>query len=308
MGPGPKYRRVLHVFAAVAAIAAGLVLPSCAPSTGAASPTAAEGPDVTLEGVDTSQLTTRERREWGRLVSELLAPCPDVPVSIAQCVREKRACARCVEAANHVLRGVRDGLPASQVEKRYKDRFDPAHAREVPIDGSPVKGPEGAPVTIVEFADFECPFCAKMYGKLSEAYAKNPGQVRVVYKFCPLPMHEHAEIAARAGIAAYTQGKFWEMHDRMYSNQKRLTLADLEGYARDLGLDMAKFREDLESPQTSARLERDKKLADAVGVSATPTLFINGREFDLRQDLQEWLASELKNAPRSGAPLVQEKK
>jgi protein-disulfide isomerase len=97
----------------------------------------------------------------------------------------------------------------------------------------------------------------------------------------------------------------------MYANQKRLTPRDLEGYARDLGLDVARFQADLESPETADRIARDRKLADALNVQATPTLFINGREFDLRQDLQEWVGLEIGagaggRSTTSGAALVPE--
>jgi protein-disulfide isomerase len=285
--------------------------PACASGTGPRDPATGggglgggdpDGPEMSLQGVDTSQLTPRERREWSRSVTRLLAPCPEVPVSIAQCVQEKRACRKCVAAAKFVAKAVRDGLPEAEVERRYRLRFDPSNVKPVAFDESPSKGPESAPVTIVEFADFECPFCGKMFEKLREVYRQNPGQVRIVYKFYPLPMHPHAEIAARAGFAAMKQGKFWEMHDKMFQNQKHLEQSDLEAYAREIGLDPAKFRQDFDSPQADERIARDRKLGDTLGVAATPTLYVNGHEFDLKQDIQDWVAQELSASAPAAAP------
>jgi protein-disulfide isomerase len=250
-------------------------------------------PEVTMPGVDTSALTPRERKEWSTYVSEFLAPCPDVPVSVAQCVQEKRPCGKCLPAAKFVLKGVRDGQTRDQIEKAYKNRFDADKIRDVPIDGSPSKGPESAAVTIVEFADFECPFCGVMAPVLERARAERNEHVRIVYKFMPLGGHPHGEPAARAAIAAGNQGKFWEMHKKLFENQKRLEQSDLEGYAKELGLDLARFRSDMNAPATTERIERDRKLADKLEVKGTPTIYINGREFQAGQDLNDWIALEL---------------
>jgi protein-disulfide isomerase len=251
------------------------------------------GAIVELPGVDTSALTPREKREFSSYVTELLSPCADVAVPLAQCILEKRACPRCLPAAKFVQKAVRDGYSREQVETSYKNRFSSDRVKNVAIDGSPVKGPESAVVTMVEFADFECPFCAQVAPMLDKVVAERNGQVRVVYKFMPLPSHPHGEIAARAAIAAMAQGKFWEMHKKLFENQKHLELPDLEGYAKDLKLDVAKFRADMNAPSTTERLEKDRKLADALAVKGTPTVFVNGREFDVRTDLGEWIDAEV---------------
>lgn len=255
--------------------------------------TTTQAADVTLDGIDTSALTPREKKEWSSYVSELLSPCRDTPVPIAQCVKEKRACSRCVPAAKYVLKGVRDGLPRDQIEKSYKNRFDPEKVKSVAIDESPSKGPESAAITLVEFADFECPHCGFMAPVLEKAWEQNKGQVRVVYKFMPLAGHPHAEPAARAAIAAGKQGKFWEMHKKLFENQQHLEQSDIDVYAKDLGLDVGKLHADMQSKETTDRLARDRKLADQLEVKGTPTIFINGREYDMRQDLNEWFSQEL---------------
>lgn len=264
-------------------------------------PEKAASADVTLEGIDTSSLTPREKKEWSTYVSELLAPCPSVAVPVAQCVKEKRDCGSCLPAARFLARGVRDGLSREQVEKAYKNRFDPAAVKEVPLDGSPTKGPEGAPVTVVEFADFECPYCAQVAPMLDKTFESLEGKARFVYKFYPLPGHPHADPAARAAIAAGNQGNFWEMHKKLFANRDHLEPRDLEAYAKELGLDVAKLRADMASKETTDRIARDKKLGEKLEIGGTPTIFVNGRLFDVRADLNEWIALELDVGARGGA-------
>ncbi len=258
--------------------------------------------DVTLTGVDTSALTPREKSEWSGYVSEFLAPCADTPVSIAQCIKESRSCSRCLPAAKYLLKGVRDGQSREQIEKSFQNRFDAKKIQNVPIEGSPAKGPESAPIVIVEFADFECPFCASMAPVFDKAWSDRQDKVRFVFKYLPLPSHPHGEIAARAGYAASTQGKFWEMNKKMFASRDHLEQSDLESYAKDLGLDLAKFKADMTSQAATDRIAADRKLADNLGVKGTPSIFINGREFDLRQDINDWITLELAMMAESGKP------
>jgi protein-disulfide isomerase len=248
---------------------------------------------VSLPGVDTAALTPREKKEWSSYVSELLSPCSDTPVPIAQCVQEKRNCSRCMAAAKFILKGVRDGMSREQIEKAYHGRFDADKIKNVPIDGSPSKGPDSAPVTIIEFADFECPFCAMMAPQLEKTFAERPkGEIRFVYKFFPLASHQHGELAARAGIAAINQNKFWELHDKMFANREHLEQSDLDSYARELGMNIQKLHDDMQAPATTDRIARDKKLGESLDVKGTPTIYINGRDYDPRNDINDWLNLE----------------
>jgi protein-disulfide isomerase len=260
--------------------------------------------DVTLEGVDTSALTPREKKEWASYVSELLAPCSDTPVSIAECVKQHRACDKCVPAAKYILRSVRDGEAREQVENSFKNRFDASKIKSVTVDDSPTKGPENAAITVVEFADFECPHCGLMAPRLDKAVESRPNDVRFVYKFMPLKGHQHAEPAARAAIAAMRQGKFWQMHHALYENQQHLEQADIDSYARDLGLDIPRFHMDMQSPETTDKLDRDRKLADSLQVQGTPTIYINGREYDPQQELQDWFSLELQMLGQKGGGAI----
>ena len=254
------------------------------------------GQDLELPGVDTHEFTPRERHEFSTYVTQFPAPCSTVAVPIAECVTGNRPCPACLPAAQVIAKAVREGMSRDQVEHLYKERYDATSAVVIPVGSSPARGPENAPVTLVEFADFECPFCQKIAPELDALWEKHPTTVRFVFKFMPLSMHPHGELAARAAVAAQAQGKFWEMHHLLFAHGEHLDEAALKGYATSIGLDIERFRVDLESDATKARIEADRKLGDALKVKGTPTLFINGREYDAKIDIDEWVDGEIKAA------------
>ena len=256
-------------------------------------PTTATARDLDLPGVDTGQFTPRERHEFSQFVRALPSPCPEVAVPVAQCLLEKRACPACLPAAQAVAKAVREGMSGAQVEDLYKQRFDASSSRSISLTGSPSRGPEDAHVVVVEFADFECPFCQKIAPELDALWEKRKDKVRFVYKFMPLPMHPHGESSARAAVAAQMQGKFWEMHHLLFANGQHLEQSDLEKYAASIGLDVERFRADMQSPATKAHIDADHKLADDLHVKGTPTIFIDGREYDSKLDIGEWLDQEI---------------
>ncbi|MFO0762937.1 MAG: thioredoxin domain-containing protein [Byssovorax sp.] len=272
------------------------------PDPGESKPPVTTAQEVTLKGVDTSTATSRERREWSAQITELLAPCPDVAVNIAKCVQESRPCKACLPAAQMLLKQVQAGRPKKEREDAFHDRFDPSKVKTLSIEGSPDVGPPDAPVTIVEWADFECPFCRLVYPILEDIVRRFPDQVRLVYKFYPLSAHPHGEIAARAGVAALNQGKFWEMHHTLFDHQESLEQADLDRYAKGIGLDLQKFRADLVSKETGERIKKDKDQADGIGLEGTPFLFINGRYVNLQllvnpyDDMVEWVKLDIELA------------
>jgi protein-disulfide isomerase len=288
---------------------AALCLPGCQSQTSQTTNTAERPQDkpksVDLQGVDTSKLTEREKEQWSVYVSELLAPCSDQPVSIAQCVAEKRACDSCLPAARFLAKQVTSGKTRSQAEGAFRTRFSADTVKNVNPGDSPSKGAADAAVTLVEWADFECPFCAMAYPLLDSVVERYPTQVRLVFKNFPLSMHEHGEPAARAVVAAGKQGKFWEMHHALFQNQKTLDEAGLAKIAKELRLDVKKFDEDRRSEAVADTVAKDRKEGESLGLQGTPAIFINGRAFDLEQfdlaeDLNDWIALEIEL--RTGKP------
>ncbi len=154
---------------------------------------------------------------------------------------------------------------------------DPSKNFAVPTDDRPAAGPEDALVTIVEFSDFQCPFCSRVNPTMAKIKETYPEDVRVVFRNLPLPMHPQAPAAAKAGLAAHKQGKFWEMHDKMFANQRALSDADLEKYAGEIGLDVAQFKKDFADASLKTMVDEDMEVAQKFGARGTPAFFVNGR-------------------------------
>jgi protein-disulfide isomerase len=151
-------------------------------------------------------------------------------------------------------------------------------AAPVDVDIDHVRGPADAPVTLVEYGDFECPHCGRAEPAVRELLQTFESDVRFVFRHLPLrDVHEHAQLAAEASEAAGAQGMFWEMHDLLYERQDALGLDEILRYAGDLGLDVDRFSEELQSGRHALRVARDIESADVSGVAGTPTFFVNGR-------------------------------
>lgn len=163
------------------------------------------------------------------------------------------------------------------LEAKYKveKKLEPLRA-EVAATG-PAKGPANAPITIVEFSDFQCPFCSRINPTLEQVRAKYGDKVRIVFRQFPLAMHPQAQKAAEASLCANEQGKFWELHDHMFQNQQQLAVENLKSKAAELGLNAESFNSCLDSGKFASQVAKDMEEGSAAGVSGTPALFINGR-------------------------------
>jgi protein-disulfide isomerase len=184
---------------------------------------------------------------------------------------------------------VKDGVRPDQVYAKIMEKVsaapaqaaaDPAPAEVKKVDipaGAPSHGPKHAKVTVVAFSDFQCPYCSRAVPtlkKIEQTYGKD---VRVVFRHQALPFHNNAKLAAEASMAAHEQGKFWPYHDKLFANQGSLDRASLEKYARELGLDLEKFKRALDSGKFRSAVEADSAAGSALGASGTPTFFVNGR-------------------------------
>jgi protein-disulfide isomerase len=156
--------------------------------------------------------------------------------------------------------------------------------------GRPARGPANAPIQIVEFSDFECPFCFRANPTIAQVMSTYGDRVRLVYRHYPLPNHPNARPAAEAAACANEQGKFWEYHDRLFASQARLGAADLKQHAAELGLDAATFNACVDARKFQQDVEADMDAAQALGVSGTPHFFINGRALSGAQPFENFKA------------------
>jgi protein-disulfide isomerase len=171
---------------------------------------------------------------------------------------------------------------AQRAAMRSRTLLDPV---EIPISNAPAKGPANARITLVEFSDFQCPFCSVAASKLNAVLQAYPRNVRLVFKQFPLESHSNAALAAAASLAAQAQGKFWPLHDKMYAEFRRISRPNILAWAKELGLDPVKFAADMDAPRTRAAVERDVSDGIKAGVEATPTVFINGKKYQGSLDL-----------------------
>jgi len=155
---------------------------------------------------------------------------------------------------------------------------------KIAIDGDPIRGPEKARMTIVEFSDFQCPYCSKAVAEVKEIMRQMPNDVRLVFKQFPLDSHSQAEFGAEASLAAQAQGKFWEMHDLLYAGFPDLSTQKIMTYAKELNLDLPRFTADLNSHKYKARTHAEEQQGEVAGVSGTPSFFFNGKHYNGTMD------------------------
>jgi protein-disulfide isomerase len=168
--------------------------------------------------------------------------------------------------------------PAAAARPNEPKPLAPAEAMKlIALDGAPARGAEKGQVTIVEYGDFQCPFCLRSRPTIQQVMQAYPAQVKVVYKHFPLSFHREAMNAHRAAEAAREQGKFWEMHDRIFQTPSDLTPETMRKHAEALGLDLAKFDEAYKSERVQKRIAADQDEGRKVGVRGTPAFFVNGK-------------------------------
>lgn len=278
--------------------------PATPPAPGAGGSAAAKDPPAGGErakgdralpaGVDASALDPSQVDALNRLLDEKPSACGKGH-SLRTSLRTDPGCKRSVFAARYLVRLLKAGLLGSEAEEAYDKRFtSPDSGRCDPADAN-VRGNANAPIVLCEFSDFQCPHCKLMEPVLGRVLEEYGGQVKLIYKNYPISkLHPEAREAAAAAVAAGKQGKFWPMHDRLFANQDKLTGADLEGYARELKLDMKKWKADL--PAAAEQVEREHGEGEKLEITGTPTLYINGRRYagPLRfEELRDWVDEEL---------------
>jgi protein-disulfide isomerase len=274
---------------------------------------------LSWDGVSDAQKTTVMQA-----LNERNCECGCGMGSVAICAKKDPNCPRSPKLAKETVAMAKQGKSLTDIlayidKENPKREAAPAAAaapgpsvRKVAIPAhAPRKGPKDAKVTIVEFSDFQCPFCSRVVPTLKEITDKYPKDVAIVFVNQPLSFHDKARGAAAAFLAAAKQGKAWEMHDKMFANQQALMPADLEKYAQDLGLNVARFKKDVADPATEKMIASDQTLAGSVGADGTPAFYINGRELSGAQPFPSFQAiidEEIKKADellKKGTPASQ---
>jgi protein-disulfide isomerase len=267
----------------VAAVAVVLIGTAC--STGYAQPAPGN-----LPGVDLSRLEPDEKKTFFEIINAEPCSCGEAH-SLAVCVASHKTCRRSQYAVRMVFRRLRQGFPKDEILAELVERYRAKKPVAIDISLAPRKGSVNAPVTVIEFSDFECPACKKTAPLLAKVLEQMGTKVKLYYKNYPLRSHPHAMGAAQAAVAAKKQGKFWAMHDKLFANQNSLNVEDLIRYAGELGLDLARFKEDLNSPETKALVAKDRAEGDKLNLRGTPTIYINGKLYLGPLDLEELKAA-----------------
>jgi protein-disulfide isomerase len=236
-----------------------------------------------LPNVDMAGLSPDQKHAVLKLLREEACTC-GCGMKMAQCRLQDPKCAFSRMSATAAVKAIKEGKTPDQMrsaalaESHLKTLDD---AVKIRTEGSPSKGSTAAKITLVEFSDFQCPYCSKAAFALDELARKYSTDVRLVYKQYPIAMiHTQALLAARASLAANNQGKFWPLHDRMFNNSTKLTRENILAWAKEMNMDMPRFTKDLDSKETQTLVERDIKEADDIGVLGTPTVFLNGKRYN----------------------------
>jgi protein-disulfide isomerase len=218
-------------------------------------------------------------------IAERLKPCKDLTEKICADVGADTQSCNMVKSTTPtytpercagMLNNYAEILRPLKVQEDRKKPLSPELIAKL-ADGTTAFGPVAAKVTVVEFADFECPYSGRATSAVHALLDKYGKQVRFVFRQYPLPIHRNARIAAEASLEAQAQGKFWKFHDKAFDNQSLLTRSDLERYAKEVGLDVAKLKAALDANTYAAAVDADMKLGEAAVVDRTPAMFVNGQ-------------------------------
>ncbi|HEX3764976.1 MAG TPA: thioredoxin domain-containing protein [Kofleriaceae bacterium] len=263
----------------------------------AATPPAAEGPTDTtpLPGIDVSKLEGDKAQLFYKLIGSLKSPCGKAH-SLRTSFTSDTSCKRAPFAVRYVLAIIEDEGPEDRVREEYGHKYEhPAQPVKLDTSHAPHVGANDAPIKLVEFYDYECPHCQAFKAQLEQVEADKSAEVGVSFLMFPIESkHPEARSAAQAALAADQQGKFKEMHDKLFAPQAGHGRDAVMGYAKELGLDMAKFQKayDDTSPQVTA----DLKQGEDAGVDATPTLFFNDRRYEgpmVAKYIEMWIDEDL---------------
>jgi protein-disulfide isomerase len=254
----------------------------------AAAPPSGDAVLTGLPGMDFSALPPAARRELSTVLTDEFCYC-GCPHTLGQCLRGHTSCQHAKRMARFAARQAVSGMPATEIIVGLSEYYAAFRAtrRKFEVDARMCMGDANAPVTLVEFFDFECPYCGKARPLLEAFAKKNPARLRLCAVPFPLPMHPNAVPAGQAALWARDQGKYWEMHDALFENAQRLSPAVAVELANKLGLKGADLRKALQAGTYAKELEKYKALGNAANVRGTPAMFFNGRSYDIQMGITE---------------------
>lgn len=261
--------------------AAAPAQPAAAPAQPAATGGGGGGPLSGIPGMDFSALPPTAQAELATVFSDEFCYC-GCPHTVGACLKTHTSCKHAKRMAAIAARLVASGESGNEVIVglgKYYNSFREARVA-LKVDARMCLGDAKAPITMVEFSDFECPFCARARPILEE-FAKKHTEVRFCYLPFPLPMHANAVPAGQAALWARDQGKFWEMHDALFAHQENLTPPALVKIANDLGLPGAKLAEAIKSGAYIKELDESRAQGKAANLHATPTILLNGHTYPM---------------------------
>jgi predicted DsbA family dithiol-disulfide isomerase len=266
-------------------------------------PAPAIDPADVAAALEADDLPEPARRALAALLDDELCYAGHAHTAAAGIVA-RPACPHATRMGRFAARSLREGAESADVGRWLTAHFVTWRVQPrvaLALDDRAPRGAEGAPVALVEFSDFECPFCQRSSELLARVVAAHGAEIRLFFKHFPLDSHPMARPAALAAEAAQRQGRFWEFHDVLFANQRGLSDTLLRVTAEELGLDVARFDADRASDDVARRVDGDKAEGRDVGVAATPSLFVNGRAFpDVPKTLEniaDRIAMELELAP-----------
>src|SRR2546427_1916536 len=272
--------RALRETAVLTAIAAALILPAIALADSQAPVT----DQSKIKEVDWSGLSESQKKVALKVMNENGCNC-GCKMTIAVCRERDSSCRRSLIFARTIIDTLHEGKPEGEVVRVLKAKTDTFVEAKLPDDAgvvyridagkSPLRGPKEAPVSIVEFSDFQCPYCAGLESTLDQVLKAFPKEVNLIYKQFPLNIHQYARQAAVASMAAHEQGKFWQLHDKMFQNFTAISEENIKKWAKEVGLNMAEFEKVMQAGVVETAVQKDIADGAAARVLGTPTLFIN---------------------------------
>jgi protein-disulfide isomerase len=242
-----------------------------------------------LPKVDFTGLSAAQKAKVLKLLRDYDCSC-GCSMKVAECRIMDPGCSYSKGISAAIVDAIKQGKTESQALALAKatkwGQGPPDHSTTleppvaIPVTGAPIRGAAAAPVTLVEFSDFQCPFCIAATPQLEAVLKTYPGQVKLIFKEFPLDTHSQAALAAAAALAAHKQGKFWGLYDALFAQRGNLSRQRIVDLAGTVGLDVNRFKADLDSPEIKRAVDRDIADGEKINVDSTPTLFVDGQRFN----------------------------